>query len=177
MSSNQTNNQTPPPKLGKNMMYFAWVIGLFLLTTFFGVWEEKQFNPNNAPKSLKTSESTEVSLLRNRFGHYVTSGEINNFPVTFLVDTGATNVAIPGELEQSLNLKRGRQHMVHTANGTAAAYLTTLESLKIGELELFNVRASITPGMGGQEILLGMSVLNQLEFSQKGRQLILRQPH
>jgi aspartyl protease family protein len=164
-------------KMGKNMMMIAWVIALVLLTYVFGAWEDKQTNPNQSPTSHVAKGVTEVSLLRNRYGHYVTNGSINQQPVTFLVDTGATTVAVPGGLQQSLGLISGSAHYTQTANGTTKAYSTTIYSLRIGDIQLFNVRASIVPNMEGEEILLGMSVLKQIEFSQKGNELLLRQHH
>ncbi|MEH6473643.1 MAG: TIGR02281 family clan AA aspartic protease [Halopseudomonas sp.] len=163
------------PKIGKNMMILAWIIAMGLLTWIFGDWEERQINPNRSPLSSSALGVTEVTLVRNRQGHYVTSGSINQHPVVFLVDTGATTVAIPGGLQQQLGLVEGKRQRSITANGTATAYATVIGQLKIGDIELFNVRASILPNMPGKHILLGMSVLREIEFTQKGDKLTLRQ--
>jgi aspartyl protease family protein len=64
---------------------------------------------------------------------------------------------------------------VVTANGTIPVYLTTLDRIQIGKIVLYDVRASINPYMDEDEILLGMSFLRHLEFSQRDDQLILRQ--
>lgn len=165
------NNQT----VGKYMMAIAWIIAIVLLTWIFGVWEEKRVNPNSSPSSYQTQNAIEVTLQRNRYGHYLVSGSVNHREVLFILDTGATLVAVPGELQAELGLIAGRVHYSHTANGTTKAYATTIEHLAIGDIILHNVRASIIPNMQGKEILLGMSVLKQLEFSQKGDQLTLRQ--
>lgn len=74
-----------------------------------------------------------------------------------------------------LGLKRGRAVMVNTANGLTESYSTVIESLVLGDIRLHGVAAGIVPGMQGDEILLGMSALRQLDFSQQGGQLILRQ--
>lgn len=187
MPDNQNSNQHSEAEssqaeqntqnIGKNMMFIAWGFALVIATWVFGVWEKKQVNPNASPLSHQTNDATEVVLKRNRYGHYLASGTINRKSVTFFVDTGATDVAIPGELQQSLGLMAGRSHQVNTANGITQAFSTTIEELSIGDIRLTNVKASIVPNMEGEEILLGMSVLKQLEFSQKGRQLILRQNH
>lgn len=171
------NAEPIAPKIGKNMMLIAWVIGMGLLTWFFGNWEENQINPNSAPLTAKAGGVTQVTLMRNRQGHYVTSGTINQQEVTFLIDTGATTVAIPGGLQQALGLSAGAMHHSLTANGTTQAYATVVEHLAIGGIELFNVRASILPNMPGKQILLGMSVLREIEFTQKGDKLTLRQEH
>jgi len=161
--------------VGKRMMFIASVIGLVMATWFFGSVEEKQFNPNQSPSSLNENNQIKVELLRNRYGHYVTTGMIDDKEVVFMLDTGATNVAIPGALEDYLNLQRGSSYQVHTANGMATVYATRIDYLKIGDIVLDNVRASISPSMEGEEILLGMAALKQLEFRQKGNQLTLIQ--
>jgi len=161
--------------IGKNMMVIAWIFAIVLLTLFFGIWEDKQLNPNQSPNSLRAEDAIEVTLKRNRYGHYLVSGSVNQQEALFILDTGATVVAVPGELQQKLGLISGNVHYSNTANGTAKAYATTIKQLTIGDIKLQNVRASIIPNMQGQEILLGMSVLKQLEFTQKGDQLTLRQ--
>jgi len=65
--------------------------------------------------------------------------------------------------------------MVSTANGNAEVRATKIDKLMLGTIQLQNVQASITPGMTGDEILLGMSVLKQLDFTQSGKTLTLRQ--
>lgn len=172
---NSSQNQDNSNAIGKRMMTIAWLIALAMLTWLFGNWEEQQFNPNQNPEYSSTDKVNEVKLVRNRYGHYVTNGFINGEQVTFFVDTGATFVAIPGGLQHKLGLEAGRAHWVNTANGTAKAYDTMIDRLVIGNIELTNIRASITPSMEGEEILLGMSVLKQLEFTQRGRELTLRQ--
>ena len=62
-----------------------------------------------------------------------------------------------------------------TANGLTTAYFTHLDQLAIGEIELLDVNASIIPGMGVDEILLGMNVLKHFELIQSGNQLTIRQ--
>ncbi|ERI52284.1 hypothetical protein N878_19660, partial [Pseudomonas sp. EGD-AK9] len=64
---------------------------------------------------------------------------------------------------------------ISTANGRATGHRTRLASLRLGDIELRDVAALIAPGMDGDEVLLGMSALQQLEFSQKGGTLVLRQ--
>lgn len=156
-------------------MFIAWGIGIGLFTWLFGSWEDKQLNPNQSPESFRSQGAAEVTLQRNRFGHYMATGKVNYQEALFMLDTGATYVAVPANLQKKLGLIAGQVHYTSTANGTSKAYTTIIDQLAIGEIELHNVRASILPGMQGEEILLGMSVLKQLEFSQKGDRLTLRQ--
>jgi len=162
-------------KLGMMFTAAAWILGFFLLALLFSKILDQQNNPNQSFATLATSDFREVVLLRNRNGHYVFDGEINRHKVTFLVDTGATTTAIPGGMQQALGLKAGPATSVSTANGLTTAYLTRLDQLAIGEIELFDVNASIIPGMRVNEILLGMNVLKHFELIQSGNQLTIRQ--
>jgi aspartyl protease family protein len=95
--------------------------------------------------------------------------------VTFLLDTGATQVAVPVELAQRIGLKPGASVVINTANGRANAHRTQLQRLQLGDIVLTDVPALIAPGMDGDEVLLGMSALKQLEFTQRDGNLLLRQ--
>jgi len=173
-----TKRQTPDSRrIGKGMTIAAWLIVLALLTLFFNHKLEQQRNPNQAVFSrINEAGVREVVLKRNHFGHYITSGTVNGRPVEFLLDTGASDVAIPAQLANRLGLKRGGLVQYQTANGNITAWRTTLDSVTIGPMVITNVPASINPGMQDMEILLGMSVLKHIEFSQRGDVLILR-PH
>jgi len=162
-------------KLGMMFTAAAWILGFLLLALVFSKILNQQNNPNQSISTLATGDFQEVVLLRNRNGHYVFDGEINRHKVTFLVDTGATTTAIPGGMQQTLGLKAGLATSVSTANGLTTAYLTRLDQLAIGGIELFDVNASIIPGMGVDEVLLGMNVLKHFELIQTGRQLVIRQ--
>jgi len=64
---------------------------------------------------------------------------------------------------------------VNTAAGVVPVFSTTINRLTLGQIELSGVSASITPSMRGETILLGMSALKQIEFTQRGNTLTLRQ--
>jgi aspartyl protease family protein len=158
------------------MYYIAWLLAIFLLYLLFDGMVEKRNNPNQQPVSHSTQFATDVILKRNSAGHYVTNGSINNIEVTLLVDTGATDIAVPENIARELGLSKGLPIQVSTANGISRAWLTTIDSLKIGDIQLFNLKASINPGMNhSDEVLLGMAALRHLDFSQKGDSLILKQ--
>lgn len=162
-------------RAGRVMMVLTWGAGLLLATHFFGGWEDRQRNPNQAPQSVHGDGFVEVSLASSRQGHYLVDGQINGSKVTFLLDTGATQVAVPRGLAEKLGLKRGAPITLITANGRATGHRTHLDNLRLGDIELRDVAALIAPGMDGDEVLLGMSALKQLEFTQKGGTLVLRQ--
>lgn len=163
--------------IGKGMIYAAWIVLLILLTGLFGYFYDRQYNPNQE-LGVQTSASgiREVTLQRNRFGHYVATGTLNGVPVVFLLDTGATTLSIPDTIARRLNLPRGASMQMTTANGVITTYSTTVESVALGPIELHQVKANINPQTQDEEVLLGMSFLKQLEFTQRGESLIIRQP-
>ena len=75
----------------------------------------------------------------------------------------------------SLGLQPGRAFSTQTANGQSVSYAVNLERVGVGGITLQQVPASITPGLMTREVLLGMSFLKHIEFTQRGDQLILRQ--
>jgi len=168
-------SQTAGRRAGRVMLVLAWGVGLYLATRFFAAWEEDRLNPNRQPVSQLHGEQIEVQLAGNVQGHFVASGKINGETVTFLLDTGATDVAVPAELAERLGLSRGAPVMLHTANGQTTGYRTVLNSLSLGDIVLRDVRAIVAPGFRSEQVLLGMSALKQLEFTQRAGTLVLRQ--
>lgn len=163
-------------KIGKSMVFAMWLVLLALLTLFFDKYLGDQQNPNQQVVQRQAADgSREVVLKQNRYGHYVANGRINGQQVTFLLDTGATDIAIPENVANRLGLERGRQVTFQTANGLARGYATRLDSVSLGHIRLTNLPASINPNVMGDEILLGMSFLKQLELNQKDNILTLRQ--
>jgi aspartyl protease family protein len=161
-------------KLGWGMITAAWLLVLGLLYVFFDQWMEHQNNPN---RNLlhSTAGAQEMILERNRSGHYIAPGTINGQPVTFMLDTGATLVAVPANQGPALNLTPGAYGKSQTANGVVDIRFTKIKSLTLGPFHLREVQAALNPGMNNDEqILLGMSVLKHLEFTQQGNILILR---
>lgn len=158
-------------RMGKGMIIVAWVLALALLTYYFSHRQKALDNPNQNVISQQSNGHVEVILRRNQNNHYVFNGSINQTPVTFFVDTGATDVTIPQSVANDLHLQRGYPLSAQTANGTITVYSTLLKTLTIGEITLRNVRATINPAMQGPKILLGMSALKNLQFVQKNGQL------
>ena len=166
-----------PSRIGRAMGFAAWVVGLALLVMLFNGLIERQTNPNPSPSAeIGAAGLPQVVLRRNRAGHYVATGRINGEPVVFMVDTGATDVALPLPVARRLDLPLAPGGMSQTANGLVATWRTRLDSVDLGGLELRNVRASVLPNMPGDEVLLGMSYLKHLEMLQRDGTLTLR-PH
>ncbi len=157
------------------MVIAAWVLLAGLLTMVFSKVLERQHNPNQQVQINPGNNGfREIVLQRNRLGHYVATGKINGTEVEFLLDTGATNVAIPQQVATNLGLKRGVPLATYTANGIVQTYATTLDYVTLGSISATGVSANINPHMTGNQILLGMSFLKQFELLQRGDQLTIR---
>lgn len=174
--------QAPEPthKYGKTFAIIAWLIVMVMLYLFFQDTINKQLNPNPQLNSITGSKGeTRTVLIRNKSGHYVGTALVNNTPIDFMLDTGATTVAIAQASAEKLGLVFGAPIQVSTANGIATAWRSRIDRLQLGDIVLSNIPASIVPGLNnngtGTEILLGMSALKQLEFHQQGNQLTLIQ--
>lgn len=159
------------------MRHLTWLIALLLLTMLFNNWLDKQHNPNALVVSAAgLNKSSPVVLQRNRQGHYVASGLINDQPIVFLLDTGATVISIPENLANDLGLIKGKATRVNTANGAISVYSTRIDSVQLGNIKLQNVEGHINPFMKGDTALLGMSFLKHLELKQSGNTLQLKVP-
>jgi aspartyl protease family protein len=171
----QTPDLPPAPRrMGAAMIVVSWLVVLAIVSMLFADLLEDQFNPNTQVVSrAMSSGAIQVALQQNRQGHYVATGRINDAPVVFLVDTGATDVSVPAGLAKRIGLERGPPMEARTANGTVTTYLTTLNRVQLGDIVIDRVRASINPGMQGNEVLLGMSFLRQLDLNQSGRILTM----
>ncbi len=116
-------------------------------------------------KILDSGEK-KVLIKQDDSGHYIFIGEINGKKVKFLYDTGATSVSVPEHIAAYLELPIGKSVHSKTANGTAISFRTSLNTVKVGNIELKNIRASISKGLEGDEILLGMSFLKEIDIKQ-----------
>ena len=160
--------------IGRGMLALFWVGVLGLGTWVFSGMLDGRANPNRDPETRFADGVTEVRLQARGDGHYLATGAINGTPVTMLVDTGATSVALPESLARRLGLERGPEITVNTANGRAKAWLTRIDRLQLGGLEFRDVEASFGPGLD-TEVLLGMSALGRVDFEQRDGVLYLRQ--
>lgn len=131
-----------------------------------------------APGHSVMISQEEAILTRERSGHFTAYATINGARVHMLIDTGATDIALPYTEARRIGIDVDRlrfDHPVMTANGRALVASVTLEAVSIGGITLENVSASVAEKgkLGGA--LLGMSFLSRLsEFSFQGDKLILR---
>jgi len=159
------------------MVFAAWLLMLGLLTLLFNGWLEHQENPNRQLLTTLNEEGDrELVLKRNRAGHYLSPGTINGVPVTFLLDTGASTVAVPLSVAQEAGLQSGLEMESITASGIVPSRLTQIARLDLGPIVMRDVRATIIPSMPGGEVLLGMSFLKHLHLEQQGEVLRITLP-
>lgn len=125
------------------------------------------------------AEKSEVRIASGRGGHYVTPGRINGMPVNFMVDTGATTVAMNYlEAERlGIDYRGGTPITVSTANGRAKAFLVTLNRVAVGDIELNQVSATVSTTTSPEVILLGNSYLAKVDFRIDQGVLLLQAKH
>ena len=162
-------------RAGITMTVVAWIIFLIILFGLFDYLTSQRINPNQNIVTTVNGYQKEIVLQRNAYGHYVSIGTINEHRVTFLLDTGASDIAIPESIANRIGLSKGRTIVIRTANGDTKAYRTHLNSVAIGDIKLYDLNATILPNITGDEILLGMNFLKHFEIIQKGRSLTIRQ--
>ena len=157
-------------------MYVLAAIGFIaLMAWLFSDQIDEQRNPNRKIETRTAIDgAAEVVLKRNRAGHYVATGYINGNATEFMLDTGATDVAVSSEIARASGLSRGRNIVVATANGTTTAYSTVIKELQLGQIVERDVAATIVPNLGDIGVLLGMSFLKRLDFAQTGDTLSIR---
>lgn len=162
----------------KKVLFLFWVTLLALIFYIADQWLSIRNNPNQKPEVQHNAFGQKsVILYPNDVHAYLADGFINGYPVTFLIDTGASFVSIPGELAQKIGLKKGAIYRVSTANGITKAYATTVHSLIVAGIEIRGkIIASINPANQGDEVLLGMSALKYLHFTIQNGNLILYPP-
>jgi aspartyl protease family protein len=120
------------------------------------------------------SSGSKIVLTAGDGGHFLTAGSINGKAVQFMVDTGATAVAI-GAAEakrMGIDYTAGKPVRMSTANGQALGYLLTLNSVRIGDVEVQNVEAIVSQ-QAMPFVLLGNSFLTRFSMRRDNDQMVL----
>ena len=126
--------------------------------------------------SFSKPELLTAKIWRNSSGAYTTVGSVNGRTVDFLVDTGASAVALYADEARRLGIPfklEGKRIGVSTANGLAYAYEITLDRVQVGDITLTQVRGFVIDGGGPGRALLGMSFLNRVTMEDQGAVLLL----
>ncbi|MEA1889515.1 MAG: TIGR02281 family clan AA aspartic protease [Pseudomonadota bacterium] len=138
-------------------------------------------NPTIEPMHVGNNGSEEfattVSLNMGSDGFFHAAGEINNKSVTFLVDTGASSIALSESMARRLDLdfSSGEKAYASTANGNTRMRFIYLDKVSVGSIEVDNVQAAVIQDPGPSGILLGMSFLSKLEMKRTGTTMELIQ--
>lgn len=122
----------------------------------------------------------EVQIRRNNMSMYSTVGSINGLPVSFLVDTGATQIAMNDAQARRLGIDyrvTGEPTAITTASRVERAWAVMLDSVKVGDINLRNVSAIVLEGPQPDQVLLGMSFLGRLEIRNDGQLMTLRRKY
>ena len=115
-----------------------------------------------------------VTLAAGAGGHFIAEGQINGGAIRFLVDTGATAVAIPASdaIRLRIDYRNGRRAMTNTAAGPAPVFIVMLDSIRVGGIELQNIEAVVIE-QGLNVALLGNTFLNRTEMRRDGATMTL----
>lgn len=119
----------------------------------------------------------EVKIYRDVKGAYTTVGSINGRPVDFMVDTGATAIALSAKEARRLGIAYrldGSPVGVTTASGSVPGHRVTLDRVAVGDITLRNVEALVIPGDLPEQALLGLTFLNRVDLRQEGAEMVLR---
>ncbi len=122
------------------------------------------------------STQNEMILHGDSQGHFVTSGRINNHTIQFLVDTGASFIAIgrPDAQRLGINYENAPMAMASTANGMVRFWRVRVDKLEIGPFVMYDMEAAVLE-RDMQPALLGMTFLNRMDMVREGNSLKLKQ--
>ena len=121
-------------------------------------------------------KKTKVTLYADASGHFKAEGAINGQPISFLVDTGATRIALNSRMAKRLGIDYktlGRLGYANTASGVVRVYNVTLDKVSIGGITQRYVDAAVIEGNFPTQSLLGMSFLGKLNMRRQGQRMEL----
>lgn len=146
--------------------------------------DDAQVEINGARQLLRLGESPvsvgsrsggrKVVLMADGLGHFINTGSINGQTMRYMVDTGASTIAIGRADADRMGLKyqNGQSVQMSTANGIAQAWRIKLDKVRIGEVEVFGVEAVVTP-QAMPYVLLGNSFLGEFHMTRNNDQMVL----
>jgi aspartyl protease family protein len=125
------------------------------------------------PASASSRQS--VTLTADPRGHFIVDGQVNGGAVRFLVDTGATMIALSSADANRLGIdyRKGQRALMGTANGAVVSYRVKLDTVRVGDIVVNNIDAAVLEGNLAAPALLGMSFLNRMEMRREGQTMVL----
>ena len=129
--------------------------------------------------TFKKPKFTEVKIPRDRNGHYFTAGSINGRPAKFMVDTGATVIAmnINDARRLGIDLRQAKAGRSSTAGGMVETFRVVLDKVSVGNVTLHSIPASVIDGDFPEQILLGNSFLSKVEMTEQAGVLVFRKKY
>ena len=121
-----------------------------------------------------TGGGSRIVLPADSRGHFMTQGAINGRPVTFMLDTGATSIALSADDAQRIGLdySKGQRIQISTANGMSSGYRLRLRSVRVGDVEVYDIDAIVSP-QPMPFVLLGNSFINRFSMRRDADQMVL----
>lgn len=128
-----------------------------------------------APVSVGTRASgRRLVLSADGRGHFVSLGQINGRTMQYMVDTGASTMAIGvSDAERmGLDYRQGQRVTMGTANGVAQGRRVVLDTVRLGDVVLYGIEAVVTP-QPMPFVLLGNNVLGEFKMTRTPDQMVL----
>ncbi len=133
--------------------------------------------PGSPISTVDAHGRNKITLIRNNSGHFVARGAIGSASVTFLIDTGATDIVLANTDAANAGIKTGKLHYsipVSTANGMTTSARATIGNISIGPIKYENITVMVARKNDLQTSLLGMNFINRLRsFEIRGDRMIL----
>ena len=121
-----------------------------------------------------SGRGSRIVLTESSGGHFMTAGQVNGRAVQFMVDTGATSIAMSTlDAERAgISYKTGQAVQLSTANGTAQGFRIKLNSVRVGDVEVYDVDAVVIP-QPMPFLLLGNSFLTRFQMKRDNNLMTL----
>ncbi len=129
--------------------------------------------------AFKKAEKSKVTIYADNFGMFRLNGKINGQNTQFLLDTGATFIAM-SEVEADrlgLNYETSSKSKIQTASEVVSAWNIKLDNVKVNHISVPNVDAVVLKGDQPRNVLLGMSFLQHVKLQRNGAAMILEQKY
>ncbi|SFU84365.1 aspartyl protease family protein [Polaromonas sp. YR568] len=129
---------------------------------------------NSGGSTASAGRGTRITITESGGGHFMTAGQINGKAVQFMVDTGATSIAMGASDAERAGIKYqdGQPVRMSTANGTTTGYRIKLNSVRVGDVEVFDVDAVVIP-QPMPFLLLGNSFLSRFQMKRENNLMTL----
>ena len=143
--------------------------------------EQKAFKLGSSiSTNFKKNDAAKDFVIWKDLSHmFRTEGNINNSSVKFLIDTGASSIAMNSHTASQIGLdyRKGLPLQATTASGVVNGYQVTLNKVMIGHILLYNVKAAVLEGSFPTEVLLGQTFLSRVRMIRDGDKMILKKKY